>query len=272
MQWIPPTLREGRDAVEAALERRLPPIVELSRIRGDLHSHSGYSDGLASIRDFAFAAAKRGYEYFAITDHSRNVRRNGLDLKSIERQRTEVQALNAELRGKIVILHGVELNIGPDGELDYPDDILEGFDLILASLQNGMDQSPDRITRRLLKAIEHPHIHIIAHPTGRLIGEREPYAFDFDEVCRAACRHGVALEINARPERLDLPDEYVRRASAYGVRFAISTGAHSVGDLAHMRMGVGIAQRGWATAEEVINTWPLDRLKRFFAKTTPGAR
>jgi DNA polymerase (family 10) len=266
MQWIPPTLREDRGEIEAALKGRLPRLVELTDIRGDLHSHSVCSDGLSGMQELAVAAAERGYEYYAITDRGRGFGWDALELEAIERQREEIRTLNANLKGRIVVLNGVELNIGPDGELDYPDEILKGLDLVVACLHDDMDQDRDRITNRLLRAIEHPRVHIIGHPTGRRIGRREPYGFDFDEICQAATRHRVVLEINARPDRLDLPDEYVRRAKDYGVRFAVSTGARSPGDLTHMRFGVATAQRGWATAEDVINTWPLERLKRFLTK------
>ena len=161
-----------------------------------------------------------------------------------------------------------DVRIGPDGELDYPDEILQGFDLVIASIHYAMDQEADRVTRRLLLAIEHPRVNIIGHPTGRRIGVGFPYDFDFDAVCQAASRHQVALEVNAHPDRLDLPDDHVRRAKEYGVRFTISTGARAPADLANMRYGVGTAQRGWATPEDVINTWPLEKLKRFLENGT----
>jgi DNA polymerase (family 10) len=266
MQWIPPTLREDRGEIEAALAGRLPRVVELPGIRGDLQSHSDYSDGHACVRDLALAAAERGYKYVAITDHCRGFGKKGLELEAIERQRAEIWSLNQEIGDKIVVLHGVELSIGSDGELDYSDEVLGGFDLVVASIHHDLDQDHNRITQRLLRAIEHPYVNIIGHPMGRCIGKRENLRFDFDEICRAAARHQVALEVNAHPSRLDLPDEYVRRAISHGVRLAVSTGAHSVSDLAHMRLGVATAQRGWATSEDVINAWPLDRLRRFLAK------
>jgi len=268
MSWIPPTLREGRGEVQAAIKHRLPRVVEMSDICGDLHSHSLGFGGYASTRMMALAAAERGYAYFAITNQGRRLRARGLKLKDIERQSDEVRTLNEELAGRIRILHGVALSIGPDGELDYPDEILQGFDLVIASIHYAMDQEADRVTRRLLLAIEHPRVNIIGHPTGRRIGVGFPYDFDFDAVCQAASRHQVALEVNAHPDRLDLPDDHVRRAKEYGVRFTISTGARAPADLANMRYGVGTAQRGWATPEDVINTWPLEKLKRFLENGT----
>jgi DNA polymerase (family X) len=258
MQWIPPTLREGLGGVEAALEWRVPRVIELSDIRGDLRS--SHSDRLARIRNLALAAAKRGYEYLAITDVGEK-----LSVKSIERQRAEVRRLNEELRGRLSILHGVELSIGPNGELNDPNDILEGVELVIASIHDGMDQPPRQITRRLLKAIEHPRVNIIRHPTGRWIGERKPYAFDFDEVCQSAIRHRVALEINGQADRT--ADEHLRRVIASGVKLTVSAGACCVADLVNIRLGVAVAQRGWATAEHVVNAWPLERLKQFLAKT-----
>jgi DNA polymerase (family X) len=186
-----------------------------------------------------------------------------LSVKSIKRQRTEVRSLNEELRDSLSILHGVELSIGPNGELNDPNDILQGVELVIACIRDGMDQPPRQITHRLLKAIEHPRVNIIRRPTGHWIGAQN--AFDFDEVCQAAIRHGVALEINAQADRT--ADEHLRRAIASGVRLTVSAGACCVADLANIRLGVAAAQRGWATAEHVVNTWPLERLKQFLAKT-----
>jgi DNA polymerase (family X) len=258
MQWIPPTLREAQGGVKAALEWRIPRVIELSDIRGDLHS--SYSDGLADIRNLAFAAAKRGYQYLAITDVGEK-----LSVKSIERQRIEVRRLNEELRGRLSILHGVKLSIGPNGELDEPNDFLEGVELVIACIRDGMDQPSRQITRRLLKAVEHPRVNIIRHDMGRRIRARKPYTFDFDEICRAAIRHRVALEINGQADVS--ADEYVRRAIASGVKLSVSAGACCVADLANIHLGVAVAQRGWATAEHVVNTWPLEGLKQFLAKT-----
>lgn len=266
MAWIPPTLREDRGEVQAALAGELPTLVEVSDIRGDLQSHTTYSDGTTSVGDMARAAAARGYAYYAVTDHGRRLGMKSLSLSDIERQREEVRQADEELGRRMAVLHGVELNIGRDGELDYPDDVLEGFDVVVASIHHQMDQDAARITKRLLRAIEHPCVHIIGHPTGRRIGRRRPYEFDFEAVFAAAARHQVAVEVNASPERLDLPDEHVRWAREQGVRFVISTDAHGPAGLDDMRYGVATAQRGWVTPAEVINTWPLGRLRRFLAK------
>ncbi len=266
MPWIPPTMREDRGEVEAALAGELPAVVTREDLRGDLQSHSTYSDGKTSIREMALAAAALGYEYYAITDHGRKLGMRGLSLEDIERQRAEVAELNRELAGRITVLHGVELNVGLEGDLDYPDEVLATFDMCVASVHSHLDRGGETMTRRLLRAIDNPHVHVIGHPTGRRIGKRPGADFDVAAVAKAAAAHGVALEINASPERLDLRDEHVRWAREQGVRFAISTDAHNPRELDNIGFAVGTAQRGWATAEETITTWPLPRLRRFLAK------
>ncbi len=267
MQWIPPTMREDRGEVEAALKGELPSVVGVEDMRGDLQSHSTYSDGKLSVRDMAFAAAERGYEYFAVTDHgSRLTYMRSLSLKDIERQREEVRAIDEELGPRMTLLHGVELNIGADGSLDYSDDVLAGFDLCVASIHSSFKASRSDQTRRLLRAISNPHVHVIGHPSGRRLDRREGIDFDVGEVARAAAKHGVALEINAHPYRLDLRDDHVRWAREHGASFVISTDAHSIAELENMHFGVSTAQRGWVGAGEVINTWPLEQLRAFLAK------
>ena len=272
MQWIPPTMREDRGEVEAALKGELPPVVGAEDIRGDLQSHSTYSDGRLSVRDMAFAAAERGYAYFAVTDHgSRLTYMRSLSLRDIERQKEEVRSVNEELGSRMTLLHGVELNIGADGSLDYPDDVLASFDLCVASIHSSFKASRADQTRRLLRAISNPHVHVIGHPSGRRLDRREGIDFDVGEIARVAARHHVALEINAHPYRLDLRDEHVRWAREHGASFVISTDAHSIEELDNMHFGVATAQRGWVGADEVINTWPLERLKVFLAKrVSPG--
>jgi DNA polymerase (family 10) len=263
LQWIPPTLREGEGELEMASQRCIPEVVELTDIRGDLLIRSAFSGGRASNHELVSAAVERGYEYITITDRFRD--RGDFDLALVECQRMEIQALNAWWRGKIAVFYGAELSIGLEGELDYPDAMIEHFDLVIASIQSDTHQHWDRLTRRLVRVMQHPKVHIIALPTGR-IGERERCIFDADEVCRAASRQRVALEINADPQRLDLPSEYVRRARANDVLFAISTKARCVADLAYMRFGVTTAQRCYAAADVIINAWPLERLRRFLTK------
>jgi DNA polymerase (family 10) len=269
MQWIPPTMREDRGEVEAALRGELPAIVVLDEIRGDLQSHSTYSDGRLPVRDMALAAAERGYEYFAVTDHGpRLTYMAHLGPDEIAAQRAEVARANEELGGRMRLLHGIELNIGGDGSLDYPDDVLAGFDICVASVHSQFKMSKADQTRRLIKAIRNPHVHVIGHPSGRRLDRREGIDFDVAAVAKAAVQHNVALEVNAHPYRLDLRGTHVRWALEQGALLVISTDAHSVPELDNMHYGVGTAQRGWATPDRVINTWPLERLERFLAKSS----
>jgi DNA polymerase (family 10) len=267
MQWVPPTMREDRGEVEAAVAGTLPAVVSLGDIRGDLQSHSTYSDGRLSVREMALAAAERGYEYFAVTDHGpRLTYMSNLGPSEIAQQRTEVEEVNKVLGKRMHLLHGIELNIGADGSLDYPEDVLRSFDLCVASIHSSFKASRSEQTKRLIAAIEHPNVHVIGHPSGRRLDRREGVDFDVDAVAKAAVKHKVALEVNAHPWRLDLRDEHVRWAKAHGVRFVISTDAHSIDELDNMHFGVSTAQRGWAEADEVINTWPRERFLRFVSK------
>ncbi|MEA2591081.1 MAG: polymerase, partial [Actinomycetota bacterium] len=268
MQTPPAPMREDRGEVELALRGSLPSLVSVGDLRGDLQSHSVYSDGRRTIREMALAAAPKGYEYFAITDHGRNLSivRN-LSLEDIERQRAEIKELNEELAGRIVVLHGLEANIGMEGELDYADEVLAGFDVVVASLHHQLRGEREVMTRRVLRAIENPHVHILGHPTGRMMPRRPGSDLDMEAVCRAALAHGVALEINANPRRLDLKDDHAFLARQMGCLFAISTDAHSPRELDLMRFGVATAQRGWVEAKDVVNTWPLEKLRRFLAKS-----
>ena len=263
LQWIPPTLRQGEGELEIASQRRIPKIVELTDIRGDLLIRSDISGGHASTHELISAAVERGYEHITITDRFHDM--EGFNLALVESQRMEIQALNALWGRKIAIFYGAELNIGLQGELDYPDTMIKHFDLVIASIQSDTDQDRNRLTRRLVTVMHHPNVHIIALPTGHF-GEREACFFDADEVCRAASRQRVALEINSNPRRLDLPGEFVRRARVNDVLFAISTKARCVADLAYMRFGVSTAQRCYATADAIINAWHPERLKRFLTK------
>jgi DNA polymerase (family 10) len=265
LPWIPPTLREDRGEVAAGLRGELPDLVTEADIRGDLHTHTDLTDGLAPLEEMVRAAARRGHRYYAVTDHAPNLYMQQMTDEKILAQREQVRALDRRYRG-MRLLHGTELNIGPDGEVDWPPDFLEGFDLCVASVHSHFHQEPEVLTRRLVTACEHPRINIIGHPTTRLIGKRAGIDADLDAVFAAAARTGTALEINAHPDRLDLCDEHILRAKRYGVKFAVDTDAHSVMHLDHLRYGVGTAQRGWLTAEDVINTWPLPRLRQFLRK------
>jgi DNA polymerase (family 10) len=275
LPWIPPTLREDRGEIEAALRGELPQLVTEQDLRGDLHTHSNLSsDGIASLAEMVEAAGRRGYDYFAVTDHAPNLFMQRMTDEKMLAQREQVRELAAE-RGRngpagMRILHGTELNIGPDGEVDWPPEFLAGFDLCVASVHSHFNQSRDELTRRVVRACENPYVNIIGHPTTRLIGRRPPIDLDLDEVFAAAARTGTALELNAFPDRLDLSAEHLSRARRYGVKFAIDSDAHAIGHLAVMRYGVGTAQRGWLTPDDVINTWPLRRLREFLRKGRPS--
>ncbi|MEV4502442.1 DNA polymerase/3'-5' exonuclease PolX [Streptomyces klenkii] len=262
LPWIPPTLREDRGEVAAGLRDELPTLIEEADIRGDLHTHTDLTDGLASLEDMIAAAAERGYAYYAITDHAPNLYMQRMTDAKILAQREQVRKLDGKHR-KMRLLHGTELNIGPDGDVDWPEEFLAGFDLCVASVHDHFKQNRAEQTRRLVRACENPAVSIIGHPTTRLLGKRPGIDADFDEVFAACARTGTALEINAHPERLDLGDEDILRARRHGVKFSINTDAHSVMHLPYMRYGVGTAQRGWLNKDDVINTWPLQRLRRF---------
>ncbi|MFJ3335895.1 DNA polymerase/3'-5' exonuclease PolX [Streptomyces sp. NPDC086766] len=262
LPWIPPTLREDRGEIEAAQRGELPEVVTERRIRGDLHTHTDLTDGLAPLETMVAAAAERGYAYYAVTDHAPRLYMQRMTDEKILAQRERLRALDGTHHG-MRLLHGTELNIGPDGELDWPDDFLAGFDLCVASLHSHFDLDRKAMTARLVRACENPHVHVLGHPTTRLIGRRAGVDADWDEVFEACARSGTALEVNAQPDRLDLGDEDILRARRYGVRFAVDTDAHSVPQLGYLRYGVGTAQRGWLTPDDVVNAWPLSRLRRF---------
>lgn len=269
LPWIPPTLREDRGEIEAGLRGELPEIVTEDDIRGDLHTHTDLTDGLAPLEDMVTAAAARGYAYYAITDHAPDLSMQRMTDEKVLDQRERVRALDGR-HHRMRLLHGTELNIGPDGEVDWPDAFLAGFDICVASVHSHFGLDRAAMTRRLVRACENPHINVIGHPTTRLLGKRPGIDADFDEVFAACARTGTALEINAQPDRLDLGDEDILRARSHGVKFAIDTDAHSIPQLAYLRYGVGTAQRGWLTPDDVINTWPPRRLRRFLRKGRSG--
>ncbi|WP_432092727.1 DNA polymerase/3'-5' exonuclease PolX [Streptomyces sp. bgisy100] len=272
LPWIPPTLREDRGEVAAGLRDELPDLVTEADIRGDLHTHTDLTDGVATLEDMVEAAARRGHRYYAVTDHAPNLYMQQMTDEKMLAQRERVRELDGRHR-RMRLLHGTELNIDPDGNVDWPEEFLAGFDLCVASVHSHFNQSRDALTKRLVRACEHPYVDIIGHPTTRLIGKRQPLDLDLDAVFAACARTGTALEINSHPDRLDLSDENILLAKRYGVKFAVNTDAHSTLHLDCLRYGVGTAQRGWLTAEDVINTWPLDRLRRFLhrAGRAPGS-
>jgi DNA polymerase (family 10) len=262
LAWIPPAMREDHGEIEAAARGEIPRLVRENDLKGDLHTHTDLTDGVASLEDMAAAAARRGYEYYAITDHAPDLIMQRMTDEKMLAQRDRVRALDAPLE----LLHGTELNIAPDGSVDWDEDFLAGFDMCVASVHSHFEQPRAEMTRRFVTACENPRVNIIGHPTTRRIGRRPPVDVDFGELFRACARTGTALEINASPQRLDLPSDHVRAARDAGVKFAIDSDAHSVSDLGNMPYGVGTAQRGWLTPDDVINTWPLDRLRAFLAK------
>jgi DNA polymerase (family 10) len=262
LPWIAPPLREDSGEIEAAQRGELPVLVTEADLRGDLHTHTSLTDGVAPLTAMLEAAAARGYAYYAVTDHAPNLFMQRMTDEKMLAQRAEVRRLDGQYGG-MRLLHGTELNIGPDGGLDWPAEFLDGFDLCVASVHSHFTQPREEMTRRMLRAIENPHVAILGHPTTRMIGRRPPVDADLDAVYAACARTGTAIEIDAFPDRLDLSAEHVRLARRHGAVFSIDSDAHAVGHLDVMRYGIGTAQRGWLSADEVINTWPLDRLTAF---------
>lgn len=251
---IPPELREDTGEVEAAQAGRLPALVEIGDIKGDLHIHTKWSDGSHDLDTIIRAARQRGYRYIAVTDHTKGLGvAHGLDGARLAEQGRAIDGLNAQYKD-FRVLKGTEVDIRSDGTLDLPDDVLAGLDIVVASVHSGFKQSRQQITRRLLAAVRHPCVSVIAHPTGRLIGERDAYAVDMEALLKEAARYGVAMEINAYPLRLDLNDSQIRMAKGYGVSLAISTDTHVTTQLDTMIYGVAMARRGWAERDDVLNT------------------
>jgi DNA polymerase (family 10) len=262
MDCIEPELREDRGELAAARRRSLPDLIELADIRGDLHSHSVASDGRATIPEMAEAARERGYGYFAVTDHSATHGfGNHVTPEELERQIERVARANQQLDG-ITVLAGTETNVLPDGSVDYEDELLERLDWVVASVHTSFRMSEKEMTARVVAALENPHIDVLGHPTGRLIGRREGYAVDIDKVIAAAARTGSFLEINANPNRRDLDEVYAREAARAGVKLVIDSDAHSPETLANMRYGVATARRAWLTADDVANTREWEELKK----------
>ena len=270
LSFVPPALREDTGEVQAAQRGDLPVLVTQTDIRGDLHTHTDLTDGVASLADMVAAARARGHEYYAVTDHAPNLFMQRMTSEKMLAQREQVRRLGASLeadgRPPMTLLHGTELNIAPDGSVDWPADFLDGFDLCVASVHSHFDQPRAEMTRRFITACENPHVNVIGHPTARRIGSRPPVDVDFAELFRACARTGTALEVNSQPARLDLPSEHIRAARDAGVMFAIDSDAHSTAALDYLRYGVGTAQRGWLGSEQVINSWPLHRLRQFLRK------
>ena len=260
LQHIPPELREAQGEIEKAEQGTIPKLVELSDIKGNLHTHTEWSDGRDSVQEMALAAKDMGYQYIAITEHSagRGIA-HGLDVERLRKQFAEIRALNNRLTG-IRVLTGVEVDIRADGSLDLPHEMLSQLDIVIAAVHSAMKQSEEKMTMRVINAIENPDVDMIAHPTCRLIGEREPVAIDLEAIFRAAAKHNKIMEINAMPDRLDLKDIHAFRARDLGVKFAIGTDAHSIAHLSFMRFGIGVARRAWCKPQHILNTLPLTEL------------
>ncbi len=266
MQYVMPEMRENRGEIKLAKKNKLPKLIELSDIKGDLQSHSNYSDGKYTLEEMARAAKSMGHEYFAVTDHSKRVTMaKGMDEKKLANQLEEIDKVNKKLDG-IKILKSVEVDILEDGRLDLPDNILKKLDIVVCSIHYNMDLSKKKQTERVIKAMESPYFNIFAHPTGRKIGEREPYDIDMEKIFKAATERNCFMEINANPERLDLNDTLAKRAKEMGVKMAISTDAHSRDNLNYMRYGIYQARRAWLEPGDVINTRSWGELKKLMEK------
>jgi DNA polymerase (family X) len=266
LAYIPPEMREDHGEIALAKTNRLPKLVGVSDIRGDLHVHSDWTDGTATIEEMAAAAQACGYQYMALTDHSRRqTMSHGLDPVRVTRQLHEVDKINAKLKG-FTILKGIEVDILKDGVLDLPESTLEKLDVVVASVHSFFDLTRDEQTERVIRAMQNPHVSILGHPTGRLIGEREPYEIDMDRVLSAAADLRCCVEINAEPDRLDLNDLHAHAAKSKGVKIAVSTDAHSVHAFKYIRFGIDQARRAWLTADDVINTRSLAELRKLLKR------
>lgn len=260
LPWIPPELRENRGEIEAAGRGELPKLIELRDIKGDLHVHTRWSDGAASIAEMAEAARARGYRYTVISDHTQSLGvARGLTPGRLREQRTEINRLNEQF-ADFRLLQGAEVEIKADGSLDLSDEVLSELDVVVASIHSSLRQERERITSRLISAMRNPHVDVIGHPLGRILGQREASAVDMDRVMAVALETGTVLEVNAIPDRLDLDDAHIRRAVRMGVRLVVNSDAHHAGGLAAMVYGVATARRGWAEAKDVVNTLSLNEL------------
>ncbi len=266
MAYIEPELREDMGEIEAAINATLPVLVQESDLRGVLHVHSTWSDGQNTIREMAEACVMRGFTYLGLTDHSKTAAyAGGLNEEDLRRQHEEIDLLNKEYAGRIRILKGIECDILRDGSLDFTDDVLATLDFVVASIHSLFNLSPEEQTQRMLRAISNRYVDIIGHPTGRILLGREGYALDLDAVIDAAAEHGVCIEINAHPSRLDLDWRYLHRARDKGIKIPIDPDAHVISGLDDMRYGIGIARKGWLQASDVLNTMSTDALLDFFS-------
>jgi len=266
MDWIEPELREDRGEIEAAQEDRLPKLVQESEIKGDLHVHSKWSDGTSTIEEIARAAQKRGYQYVAICDHSKSLKiTHGLDESRLMKQIEEIDRINEKMKN-FQIFKGIEVDILSDGKLDLSEKVLEKLDLVVAAIHSGFKQEKEKMTKRIIQALENPFVDVLAHPSGRLLGARDPYEVDIDEVMKAAKRYGKAMEINAYFERLDLDDIHCRKAKEMGIRMVVGTDAHHLDQMWMISLGVAVARRGWLENGDILNTLPLKSILKWCHK------
>lgn len=265
--FIPPEIRENEGEIQAAAANELPKLVSYNSLKGDLHCHSDWDGGSNSIEEIALAAIKKGYEYVGIADHTKYLRiEHGLDEKKLVKRNQQIDQINEKFRqqGKnFVILKGCEANILDNGEIDIDSKTLAELDFVIAGIHSNMKMTKDKMTSRILKAIENPNIDIISHPTGRLVKKRDEYAVDLEKIFAGAKKTGTILEINSNPARLDLKDSYIRRAKDYGIKFCINSDTHIIDNLNFAEFGIAQARRGWAEAADIINTYPLDKMLKF---------
>jgi DNA polymerase (family 10) len=266
LPYVEPELREDNGEIELAQKFKLPKLIERKDIKGDLHVHSKWSDGANTIEEMAQAAKELGYSYIAISDHSQSLRvAGGLGIADLRKKKKEIDKINEKLKG-FRVLYGTEVEIDSGGKIDYKDEVLKEFDVVIGAIHSGFKQSKEQLTRRVIKACENKYVHIIAHPTGRLWGVREAYDIDLDQILKVAKQTNTQLEINAFPARLDLNDLNCRRAKEKGVKLVINTDAHSREQLQEMRLGISVARRGWLSKEDVINTLPVEELLKAIRK------
>ncbi|MFA0834321.1 MAG: DNA polymerase/3'-5' exonuclease PolX [Methanobacterium formicicum] len=259
LDYIPPELRENTGEIEAAQQGKLPELVDYNDIKGDLHIHTNWSDGKSSILEMATKASEMGYEYLAVTDHTRLPVARGLDEERLTQQMDEIDQINGEMKN-ITILKGAEVNLDSYGNLDISGEILGELDLVIAAVHYDLRQDPEKINERISRALENEHVDILAHPTGRKLKERQPYKLDIEKLFQKASESGTLLEVNAQPKRLDLKDIHVKMATEYGCQLVVNTDSHHTSDLNYMELGVATARRGWAQKKDIINTLPLKKL------------
>jgi DNA polymerase (family 10) len=256
LPWIPPELRENAGEIEAAREGRLPTLVTADAIRGDLHAHTDWTDGNLPLERLIEAAEQRGYEYIVVSDHSQSTTiARGLTVEQLTAQVRKIRELQPRFR--IRILTGSECDILSDGTMDFPDEVLRELDIVVAAVHSRFSQTRAAMTARIVRALEHPHVDVLAHPTGRLIGSREPYDVDLESVFAAAAQHGKAIEINGSPDRLDLSDVHARRAAELGIPIAVNSDTHYLSNLDNLELGLGVARRAWLGPEHILNARPL---------------